>query len=291
MDTNYSIPRRLWRILYPPIIFVAVQFLVMGVVAFVSGISIAYDALQRGISISDSEYVLEEALRFAVEHSMLILLVTNLICIAVFVPIWLRTRKRADPFENDKPALACLLVVGLFAAYNIIQMMVFALTDVMKYFPDYEGVTEMLVTDSFWIQLLSIGLVAPVAEELVFRGILITRMRWLPAWAAVLVQGVLFGLVHMNLFQGLYAFVAGILLGLIFVKFRSIIIVIAGHMAFNISSLLLSEFASERGAGVVVVASVILLPLCAVFTIIHKKARRLPVMRDIMPPPVYPAGP
>ena len=290
MDKNYSIARRIWRILYPPLIFIGIQIVVMAIASFAVGMYAALNAFSGGTGFGDLEHIIEEALSIVVKQSMLILLISNLASIAVFLPIWMKTRNRAEIYKNENPAIVCLLIIGLFAGFNVVQMLIFALMDVMKYFPDYEEISGMIVTGPLIVQLISVGFVAPIVEELVFRGILITRMKWMPVWAAVLVQGFIFGLVHMNVFQGLYAFVAGILLGIVFIKFRSIIVVIAGHVAYNIVSILLSEIVSEEVIGIVVILSIVVLALCATFTAIIKKAKRLMIQQDNLPRPVFPPG-
>ncbi|MCL2125377.1 MAG: CPBP family intramembrane metalloprotease [Oscillospiraceae bacterium] len=271
MDTNYSISRRIWRIIYPVLIFIGVQFAVMIVVGIFVSVFISMDAIKSAGGF-DMEAILDDSMRFLTERTVLILLISNVASLGAFVPIWLKTRTYCPQYINSRPGKVCLLVVGLLAAMNIVQMIIFSLVDVTKYFPSYNEVAEMLTTDSFALQFLTVGIAAPITEELVFRGILISRMRWMPAWAAVLVQGLLFGLVHMNLFQGLYAFVAGVVLGIIFVRYRSILITIAGHVAFNISSLLLSEFAGEEAIAIILCAAVALLPICIVFIAKSKKA-------------------
>ena len=53
-------------------------------------------------------------------------------------------------------------------------------------------------------------ILAPVGEELVFRGLTYRFARKaLPFWGANILQAALFGVMHLNLFQGLYAFFLG----------------------------------------------------------------------------------
>ena len=289
MDMNYSIVRRIWRIIYPPLIFIAIQFVVVAVIIFALTVLLVFNSNVAGIPDYNTDFLVEEAVRYTTEHSISILFFSNIVSLAVFLPIWLKTRKRNRPVKNDNPAVTGLLVAGFFAAFNVIQMVVFALLDVMKYFPSYENVSDLYITDSFAIQLLAIGVAAPVVEELVFRGIIMNRLKWVPVWACVLIQGLMFGIVHLNVFQGLYAFVAGVLLGLVYLKYRSIVYVIVGHMAYNLTSVILSEF-SEEIALVVILASVIVLPVCMVFLIKREKARTLITEEDMMAPPYYPQG-
>ena len=68
---------------------------------------------------------------------------------------------------------------------------------------------------------LALGIVAPVAEEVVFRGAILRELlKWLggagstgKAWGAIAISALLFALVHMNPAQMPYAFVAGLLMG------------------------------------------------------------------------------
>lgn len=66
--------------------------------------------------------------------------------------------------------------------------------------------------------LLMLVLVGPVVEELVFREAIEGEMlrRGVRPWVAIGISALAFGLVHLNLAQGLYAFPIGILLGIIY---------------------------------------------------------------------------
>lgn len=81
------------------------------------------------------------------------------------------------------------------------------------------------------------ALVAPVGEELFFRVFLLESLRrHLPTAWAVALQGAAFGLVHYGSTDvvGLPALAAvGVVLGILFVRGRSIVCCVAAHMAFN----------------------------------------------------------
>lgn len=81
-----------------------------------------------------------------------------------------------------------------------------------------------------------ICLLAPVAEELVFRGaVLRALLRWRPSqrWLMIVVSALLFALIHMNPDQMPHAFLAGILLGWLFMRTGSVLPGIAFHWANN----------------------------------------------------------
>lgn len=85
------------------------------------------------------------------------------------------------------------------------------------------------------IMMIYSVLVAPICEELIFRGVTMQyAKKAMPFWVANLFQALLFGIYHMNVIQGVYAFVIGIMLGYIYEKGGSIYLSILFHMIFNL---------------------------------------------------------
>ncbi len=76
--------------------------------------------------------------------------------------------------------------------------------------------------------------IGPVSEEIIFRGAIFDRMHLaFPFWTANAIQAMFFGIYHMNLVQGIYAFLLGMVLGMVVYATGSILCSIAVHMAFN----------------------------------------------------------
>ena len=80
--------------------------------------------------------------------------------------------------------------------------------------------------------------VGPVGEELIFRGLTLkyARRAFQNFWLANLMQAFLFGLVHMNWVQGVYAFFGGLVMGWLVKRYGSIVPAILMHMTVNIVS-------------------------------------------------------
>lgn len=84
---------------------------------------------------------------------------------------------------------------------------------------------------------------APICEELIFRGVTLHfASKALPFWIANILQAALFGLYHMNLMQGIYAFLIGLLCGVVYHYGQSIYLSIAFHMLFNAWGTFLDNF-------------------------------------------------
>ena len=92
------------------------------------------------------------------------------------------------------------------------------------------------------LTVLLVVLLAPVYEELFFRG-LVQRalMRGFPPALAVVMQAVLFAAVHGQPLQVAYVLVGGTLLGFVYLWTRSLPSVMLYHIAFNAAGLMLGR--------------------------------------------------
>lgn len=93
---------------------------------------------------------------------------------------------------------------------------------------------EMTSVTPFGINLLFVGIIAPIFEELFFRKAIIDRLRRYGDLPAVLISGLIFGLVHGNLNQIFYTVTVGMLLSFIYVRTGSVLYTISIHAAFNL---------------------------------------------------------
>ena len=94
---------------------------------------------------------------------------------------------------------------------------------------------------------LFIGILAPVAEEVVFRGAVLRSLltvmegRW--RWGAIAVSAVIFGAVHGNESQFLHAVLTGVLLGWMYERIRSIVPGLVCHWVNNSLAFLATNLA------------------------------------------------
>ncbi|MBE5888221.1 MAG: CPBP family intramembrane metalloprotease [Lachnospiraceae bacterium] len=106
-----------------------------------------------------------------------------------------------------------------------------------KWLEDYEALMEsagMTGEIPLFMMIYSVCL-APISEELIFRGVTMRlALRAFPFWIANLIQAVLFGVFHMNMLQGCYAFALGLILGYVCEKGGSIYHSILFHFLFNL---------------------------------------------------------
>ena len=108
------------------------------------------------------------------------------------------------------------------------------LQEVMPELPNVAEDTFDMILKDRWGYLV-IGLLAPLAEELVFRGaILRALLRWKSnPWIGIVISALLFALIHMNPAQMPHAFLIGILLGWMYYRTDSIIPGVIYHWINN----------------------------------------------------------
>lgn len=145
-------------------------------------------------------------------------------------------------------------------------------------FIEYDKLVSNVVgVTSSGVMLLSVLVLAPIAEELLFRGLILgyfkKSMHILPA---ILLQGLLFGLYHGNMIQGVYAFVLGSVLGLLAYRLDSIIPSVIFHMAINISILLVPNawFESTASCVTAIICSIIVFTGMLILTLRRKTAKK-----------------
>lgn len=155
------------------------------------------------------------------------------------------------PMKPVRPALALPLVLSVLGAVIVLSEADNWMRSVLpmpqwlaKFFADL-----IMAKNSFWGSLFALAVVAPVTEELFFRGLVMHGfLSRYSARNSVLVSSVLFGLIHLNPWQLISGVALGLLLGWWFVRTHSLLPCLAGHALAN-STLLFASFLPLRIAG------------------------------------------
>ncbi len=92
---------------------------------------------------------------------------------------------------------------------------------------------EMLDGTPIWLMIISVVILAPIVEEIIFRKMIIDRLRRFGGTLAVVISSVAFALIHTNLYQFPYALTVGLLLGYVYVRSGDIRYTVAIHMIMN----------------------------------------------------------
>lgn len=84
---------------------------------------------------------------------------------------------------------------------------------------------------------LIVGILAPIAEELIFRGailrVLLNTFEHKGRWIAIALTALIFAFIHGNIAQGVHAFIIGLALGWMYMRTKSVLPGIVLHWVNN----------------------------------------------------------
>ena len=180
-------------------------------------------------------------------------------------------------FKIIKPPIIIFLIIGGIAGQFMVDGGLALLRPVFKSaFKSYDKlISNVTGVSSSWLMLFTVFLISPIAEEILFRGLILTyTKRVMPAVLAVVFQAFLFGLYHGNIIQGTYAFLMGLLLGFMVHKTDNLITCIIFHMALNISILLVPSGLLKVTSNAILTTAIsaVILTICIFF--IFKKTKK-----------------
>ena len=78
---------------------------------------------------------------------------------------------------------------------------------------------------------------------------------------AVVISAILFALYHMNVVQGVYAFIIGLILGFLYLKTNTIWAPIAFHVCANLSSVIMTGLSDNQESNIVTTPFLVVISL------------------------------
>lgn len=148
-------------------------------------------------------------------------------------------KQRLNGRESIMQVMLTLLAAGAcsIALNNFIVM-----TPLVEMSSGFQMANENFFAGGIWSEILASCVVVPVAEELLFRGIILKRSSAMAGKKmGIVCSALLFGIIHMNLVQFLYAALLGGLLAYIVVKTKRVSLAVLGHAFANLIAILRAE--------------------------------------------------
>lgn len=156
-----------------------------------------------------------------------------------------RVRERAAGVIPNKkaplwkyPALI-LMAMALCLGFNNLVF----IGNFQAYDSAYEQTMSALYSASFPIQIVCLGVLIPLCEELVFRGLMFKRVRErAPFLQAALYSSFVFAFLHANMIQMLYGFLMGMAFCYAYEKYGSVKAPALAHIAANLLSVAATQY-------------------------------------------------
>lgn len=240
---------RIWGLIYPMLLYLGVTF----AVEFIFMIVVAVLGISR-YGVTDRAQLYDFIMNATMSQALSMTLLAGLATAPILIFIYIRDNnkdRRNGTFVKYKlnNILKYLLIIP-FGVFNMLWANYFValLQLVMPKFmlESYTDTQQIIEGGGFLIQFLTAGIVAPIVEELIFRGIVYRRTKKMTGTiAAAILSAALFGVFHGNWVQAPYAFIIGIVAVFVYEKFKSIVAPIMLHMSANILSVLIMTLASS----------------------------------------------
>lgn len=248
--------KSLWRIISPLVVQFGISMIMSMIIGAVFGVmylmnhyGITEDILHNPVQLqSISEQILKDSM--AVTQDMQKQLyrygaftqgLTALATIPFLAVMFHRDRirEKIKGFAlNKKAALwkyPAVLILGGSLCVGLNNLMLIG--NISTIGEEYVEMMEALYSAPFIVQVVSLAILVPVCEELVFRGLIFKRIRETSSFhRAAFHSALIFGLMHMNLVQTLYGFAMGMVFAYVYEKYGSIKAPVAAHMTANFIS-------------------------------------------------------
>ncbi len=166
-----------------------------------------------------------------------------------FPLFYFMTRKLPDGKvrESHKLSIKKLMKYGCVSyatvyVINLITVFVMYLIELLKSHQIINPVEELVSTGNPFLTLLCVVIISPIIEELIFRKIMLNKLRDYGDRISILVTSITFGLYHGNFSQLFYAAALGAIFSYIVLKTNRIQYTIMLHMFINAMGSLILPF-------------------------------------------------
>ena len=194
------------------------------------------------------EAFLEKANNWLLEKSSTINLMNGICTMSLLYFLFYRkynkeiTRNRMQEGIKKPKKWWYLFCIAAGASCSLALNNWIAISGITKVITTYEEVSRHIYSGNIFIMSFHIIIVAACMEEMLFRGLIYRQLKEQVGIAAAgVISALLFGILHGNFVQGLYAFLIGLLLVYSYERFQSMAAPILVHMAANTVSLLATE--------------------------------------------------
>lgn len=229
-------------------VYLLVQVLVSMVFSTVISARMTMEMMASGEELdvmAMTDALMAEVMSKAMEMTFVAGLVTLLIFWIVFL---IRKKKFTKEVCIRKiPVTGILPIAIMAAAFNVITTVIISFMPWPQEWMD-SYVESSSAIDGSAMAWFTAVLMAPVLEEVVFRGLMYTRLKkGLPVVVAAILTSLAFGIAHGTVIWAIYTFIFSMILIWVFEKFQSLTACIVLHMAYNLSGMALSLIPEEAG--------------------------------------------
>lgn len=265
--------------------YFGMYFLVQIIVSMVYSIALSTKLTMEMMATGEEldMALLETQLMDAImSEAMAMTLISGVIVLLLFWLVFLIRKKKffKEVCIRPIPVKGILPVALLAACFNLITSVV------ISYIPWPESWMESYMANSSVIDnsimaWITAVIMAPILEEIVFRGLMYTRLKkGLPVIAAAIITSLTFGVVHGTIIWAIYTFIFSLVLIWVFERFQSLAACILLHMAYNLSGMAMSLIPEDAGVVVIILLVVSIVVAVLMYKQIVKVTEDIPRLEE-----------
>lgn len=229
----YSNKRIIGNMVLAPLVY----FLIMQIIAM--GVSVYVTTQLAMEGVSEAEMVTQATERIY-QYNVQMTMASALIALPIIFFLFYRRQEKLQ-LKGNPASLLFMIPFGMTACLTV--NMLISLSHLSELFPGYDELAETIFQGNIWLELIGVAVMPALIEELIYRGVIYRGFRRFvkPVWAALL-SALIFGIMHMNVVQFVYAFLLGLLFAWVYEAYQSILAPMLMHLAANAFSVLITEW-------------------------------------------------
>lgn len=174
---------------------------------------------------------------FLVEHSRQTSAVVNVLAMVIAMAFVMpHFKNEGIVYKMPQGRISEIFPISLIGLFMAISLNFFlgSLQESLEIL-EYQEVEATQFSLPLWMGIFMYGILSPLAEEVVFRGLVYNRMRrQFGVVMAIWGSSVLFGLYHGNLIQAIYGLLLGLLMAILYERYSSFLVPLCIHSVANI---------------------------------------------------------
>lgn len=210
-------------------------------------------------AIMDVQMITEKTAAFLGDNIVLIAFVASVLTMLLLM-IFFRIRKKKLLQEANWNSISVKDIpyaIGLGVALVLFISFGFSLLP-ESLLESYNQFSGMLMGGLTVTSIMYTVIAAPIVEEIIFRGLILSRLRKaMPLPIAIIISSLFFALAHGQLLWMTYAFILGCVLAIVDVKTDTIAISVIIHMLFNLLGMSSSIWAPKPSAVLYIILTVV----------------------------------
>lgn len=232
---------KIWRVIYPLLMYLGISIVVQ--IPFTIVMSVKAVQMSGG-DMMQMQTILIDMVN---EKAMLMTAVSAIITMPIVCFLMHLDKKNWEKVHGvatytKTTVVQWILIAVLAVTYCIAANNWISVSRIIELFPGFEEFAQAIYGGGIIGQILAVGIIAPIVEEFIFRGLAYQRIkRYSKPITAMILSALLFGLFHMNVVQGIYAFGFGLLAAYTYEKFHTVWAPVLFHVVANIISVFMTN--------------------------------------------------